>query len=80
MQVDTPLPDLWYNHLLQDRQRIYKEVVTTTEASHDSMSMALKKLIVVQISIKAERTPHYQTNQNNRSNALKEDQRPGMLQ
>jgi hypothetical protein len=49
-QVDTPLPVLWYNQLLQDvdqtRQRIYEEVVTTTEASHDSMSMALTRLIV----------------------------------
>ena len=48
-QVDTPLPVLWYNHLLQDggktRRRIYEEVVTTTEASHISISMtALMKL------------------------------------
>ena len=50
MQVDTPLPALWYDHLKKDgnkaRQRIYEEVVSTTEASHDSMSMALMKLIV----------------------------------
>ena len=79
-QVDTPLPDLWYNHLLQDRERIYEKVVTTTEASHDSMSVASKKLIVVQNSIKAKRTPHYPTSRTAGSNALKEDQRPGMLQ
>ena len=79
-QVDTSLSHLWYNHLLQDRERIYKEVDTTTEASYDSMSMALMKLIVVQNSIKAERTPHYQTSPTAGSNALKEDQRPGMLQ
>ena len=50
MQVDAPLPVLWYNHLLQDgdqtRQKIYEEVVITTEASHGSTSMALMKLIV----------------------------------
>jgi hypothetical protein len=48
-QVVTPLPVLWYNHLLQGgdqtQQRIYEEVVTTTEASHDSMSMALKLIV-----------------------------------
>ena len=41
-QVDIPLPVLWYNHLLegdgQTRKRIYEKVVTTTEASYNSMN------------------------------------------
>jgi hypothetical protein len=46
--VDTPLPVLWYDHLLNQtiRRKIYKEVVTATEASLDFMSMTLMKLIV----------------------------------
>lgn len=49
-QVDTPLPYLWYIHLLQvddqkNRQNIYEKVVQATEASYDSMSMELLKLI-----------------------------------
>ena len=76
-RVDTPLPALWYNHLLRDgdqtRWRIYKEVITTTEASHDSMSMVSMKWIVAKNSIKAERTPHYPTSGT-------EDQRPGISQ
>ena len=47
-EVDTSLPILWYNHLgdRETRQKIYDEVVVATEASQDSTSMALMKLIV----------------------------------
>lgn len=50
-QVDaSSLPLLWYNHLgdRETRQKIYEpeEVVEATEASHDLMSIAFKKLIV----------------------------------
>ena len=47
-QVDTPLPVLWYNHLLegdgQTRRRIYEKVVTTTEASHYLMGNGINEI------------------------------------
>ena len=47
-EVDTSLPILWYNHLgdRETRRKIYDEVVIATEASQDSKSMILMKLMV----------------------------------